>query len=318
MWFALDLDRTLIDDHEVPFPEVVEILNFIQEQGYDMTVVSYNLNVEEIVTRLGWDSYFRKVICDRNRTKAQIIKDISTELQLKAGDAVLIDDLDTNVHTCIEAGIHAVLVNASQGFQLTEAQQLLQYHQLPVIWLAALPFQYHKLAQDAFKGYFVRYYASHVDIDELIVYARDNSKPATIVGALHYHADHYGEFHSIIVQDVETGKHSYMRSASIPQNLHTALSVGSGRITITDVLSHLFVLCIEHLEHEVREHHYQQFGVESDPELGDSTSIVISTTSDDLVTDGAIPVVEEILSPPIEEAPVVADLLTDEVLLNLP
>ena len=245
MWFALDLDQTLIDEHRVPFPGVVEILRHLQLNNYPMAVVSYNLQAELIVEHLGWTSYFRKVICDRLRSKAQIIKDISPELQLKVGDAVLVDDLEHNIKPCFEAGIHAVQVNPVFGFQVFEVQQLLQYHKLPVLWLSSLPIEHRVMAQAAFPNYFVRFYSFPVGLDELVVYARDNTANASVVGTIQQEQDQYGRYYVVMLRDCKDGVHSRVRSVSLPV-------VASVRIPAIDILYHVFVLCNEQLEYQVR------------------------------------------------------------------
>ena len=254
MWFALDLDRTLVDDNLVPFPGVVEILQFLSDRNYPMAVVSYNLNVEVIIPQLGWDSFFRKVICDRTRSKAQIIKDISPELELRAGDAILVDDLLENVSVCLDNGIHAIQVNPYIGFQMNEATALVHYHQLPVMWLSSLPIDQLSVAQVAFQNYFVRYYPSPITLDEMILYAKDNTTKASVVGIIQQHQDNYGVYHSLFLRDCETEVHSLSRSISLANTRQYMPS----RVSLSDVLYQLFVLCIDHLEYEVREYHFEQ------------------------------------------------------------
>jgi hypothetical protein len=256
MWFALDLDRTLVNDNVEPFPGIVEILDLLRANNYPLTVVSYNLNAEQLIPLLGWQSYFRKVICDRGRTKAQIIKDISVELNLRPGDAVLIDDLEDNVKTCLLSGIHALQVNPCIGFQMNEAHALLHYFRLPVMWVAPLALEYRNSVQLACPNYFLRFYPANIALEELELYASDNTTHANILGAVRPQHDQYGNYYVLALRDVSSGIGVTTRSLSLPLGREVTLAVS--RVTINDVFYQLFTVGIEELEYQLRESHYQQ------------------------------------------------------------
>ena len=318
MWIALDLDQTLIDAQENPYVDTVLILDTLKAYDFTVVAVSYNLHVTQILERLGWNKYFTRAVCDRTLPKSQIIKNLAAELQLPAGDALLVDDLESNITDCLQEGIDAWQVDPATGFTFIDLRAILRQNYCPTLWLSAIAITHRSAAKEVFGGYHVRYHPLQVTAEQ---YSSNLRKPVKVVGSFTCQHDVlFGDCFVLELRDLTTGVTAYGRSASFDSwELSTSL-----RINMKEVVHHLYLLSESQLVRKLKEFDSSQMFWDVLPVTGERLPPPSPLLLDDpapvtpspLLLEEVPPQPEEPLAllPPVAEP---GDLLTYEIMSKI-
>jgi FMN phosphatase YigB (HAD superfamily) len=182
LWVVFDLDDTLLlnrpidahlrgsnspvtPDEDVTieaYVDTLRVLKFLKDRGTPIALASFRTNARDVLRNFGLLQYFDDLEFGQdNRTKVDMIHNLSRRLKLNPFDAIFFDDMPENVELCTDSLIYTVQANPHTGVTLEELFDALSAIQKQPLYVLGEA----NLDQSEFAAYFPDYRVSFLTCD---------------------------------------------------------------------------------------------------------------------------------------------------------